>query len=356
MAIGVRIKEARRMAGLSQEKLGAQAKVTKQAISKYERDKATPSSRVLLRLAEALAVPIDFFFRTPTVGAVHALHYRRHARLAAKERKSIEASAREWLERYLELEAFLPSEQRTAFSVPPEVDRRVRSVEDTERLAEELRNAWRLGLNPIDNLMEVLEQRGLKIFLLRTSRHFDGLTLVADGEFHVIVVRQEISGDRQRLNLAHELGHLVMELDGCVDGERAAYRFAGAFVVPRAQAILELGEHRKSISLTELGALKSRYGLSMQAWIYRARDLNILSESAATRLFREFRRKGWREREPGAQLAPEKPTRMARLAAKAVVEEAVSESRAAELLGEHLEEFRKESHQLGEASEVGACS
>ena len=80
----------------------------------------------------------------------------------------------------------------------------------------------------------------------------------------------------------------------------------------------------------------------MQAWIYRATDLGVISKSAAVSLFRRFRANGWHKQEPGDPIRLKKPERMKRLVLRAVAEEIISESRAAELLGITLSAFRKE--------------
>ena len=55
--LGGRIREARRNAGLSQEKLAEQIGVSRQAVTKWEAGQAAPSTENLLRLAEALHRP-----------------------------------------------------------------------------------------------------------------------------------------------------------------------------------------------------------------------------------------------------------------------------------------------------------
>lgn len=47
---------------------------------------------------------------------------------------------------------------------------------------------------------------------------------------------------------------------------------------------VELGANRTTLDVVELRLLKRKYGLSMQAWIFRAKDLGIISENEATRL------------------------------------------------------------------------
>jgi len=62
----------------------------------------------------------------------------------------------------------------------------------------------------------------------------------------------------------------------------------------------------------------------MQAWARRARDLEIISESAYTSLCIEFSSRGWRQHEPVSYQGHEKPKRLAQMALRAVAEGIVS--------------------------------
>ncbi|HHW14104.1 MAG TPA: helix-turn-helix domain-containing protein [Firmicutes bacterium] len=342
MFIGQRLKLARQAVGLSLRDLAEKVQLSAQALSKYERGLDVPSSGVLLRLARALGVKTEYFFR-PDLQLEITPVFRKRSTLGKRQEAAIVSRIREWLERYLELEGLFPPEQAACFALPDGLDNHVTTMEGVERLAEQLRGAWGLGLDPIENFMEMLEDRGIKVGLVDGCPDFDACTFWA-GECPILVVRSDMPGDRQRFNLAHELGHLVLVLDGILNAEVAAHRFAGAFLVPASAARRELGEHRRRITVSELHLLKHKYGLSMQGWIYRAKDLQIISESTAVCLFREFRTQGWHVKEPGSQVPPEEPKRMAQLVLRAYAEGLVSESRAAELLGVPLGEFLVASH------------
>jgi Zn-dependent peptidase ImmA (M78 family) len=279
------------------------------------------------------------FFVRPVTAELAAPAFRRRSSLKAKAQKAILAETQAWLERYLDVESFFPD--GPAFEMPA-LDREVGTMEDVERVVLALREAWDLGRDPIDNLTEVLESHGIKVGVIQGADDFDALTLWANETDPVMVVKDGIPGDRQRLSLAHELGHLILEPVGDLDEERAAYRFAGAFLVPRSMARYELGENRRNLGLHELHLLKHKYGVSMQAWVYRARDLDIISEHTARQLWIRFRSEGWYEREPGDQIEPETPGRLKRLVLRALAEDVISESRAAELLGEPLSQFWEE--------------
>ncbi|MDF0590882.1 helix-turn-helix domain-containing protein [Candidatus Methanocrinis natronophilus] len=379
MTIGERIKQARKIRGMSQRELAERAGVSAQAISKYERDINAPSSGVLLRLSKALGVGVEFFVRPRAVVAITP-DYRRRRALPKKKEAAIIAGIADCLERYLEIERILrPDEGGLRFEHPPGFPRSVSSMEEVERAATDLRRAWDLGSGPLDNLVHLLEDRGIKVGVIdlaggkgfdactffaeddgrapvvvarsnltgdrQRGKGFDACTFFAedDGRAPVVVARSNLTGDRQRFSIAHELGHFMIEPGGGLDAERAASRFAGAFLVPEkaARFELELAEGkgwRRDLSDFELLALKLKYGMSMKAWIYRAKDLGIISEEKATALFKRFRARGWHKREPGGEIPEEWPMRFELLVNLALAEEAISKRRASELLNKPVEQ------------------
>ncbi len=330
MSIGQRIKQARKINQLSQRHLAEMVGVSAMAISKYERDLITPASDMLMRLAEVLDVSIDFFFRS-AVPEVKFQAYRKHTSLLVKDQKSIQARVQEWLERYLEVERLFVTEE-LEMKLPKYA---VFSYDDIEKAAEKLRKDWLLGLDPIEDLVQVLEDRGIKVGLVDGSDHFDACTFNVNGN-PVIVTKKDLPGDRQRFNIGHELGHLVLDVQDGVDLEKSAHRFVGALLAPASAVRYELGERRSTLNMNELHLLKQKYGLSMQAWIFRAKDLGIITDAAAKKLFKMFRVKGWHRQEPGKPLPPEEPVRMERLIYRSLVEDLISRSKAQELLGKPL--------------------
>lgn len=339
MNVGERIKAVRHLAGLSLRDLSSKAGVSAQAVSKYERGLDVPGSVVLIRLAQALNVRVEHLLR-PIDVSLSSVRYRRHAGLGQKVLLKAQAQAQEWFERYLTVERIV--DEVSTFELP-RINREIRSLDDVEQTVLELRQAWNLGLGPIDSVVEVLEARGIKVGLVDGVDGFDALTFWADETTPVMVVKRDVPGDRQRFNLAHELGHILLEPRSDLDEERVAHRFAGAFLVPEPAVQSELGRRRRKLNLYELHLLKHKYGISMQAWIYRARDVGILPESAARHWFKIFRREGWYRKEPGDSIPPERPERLHRLVLRALAEDLISENRAAELLGVPLNQFVEEA-------------
>ena len=331
MSLGQRIKQARKSNQFSQRDLAEKVQLSAMAISKYERNINTPTSEMILRLAQALNVPVDFFFR-PEAPQIELQAYRKHASLRKRDQIAIQARIQEWLERYIEIENVFTQEKMNP-NIPQIV---VSSAEEIETAAEKLRNVWNLGLDPIENLTQLLEDQGIKVGLVAGYDHFDACTFRANGIL-VIVTKLDLPGDRQRFNLGHELGHLVLKIAENLDIEKTAHHFAGAFLAPASVVRFELGKDRSSLDVNELYLLKHKYGLSMQAWVFRARDLGIITPATAKRLFQQFRKKGWHRKEPGSEYPPEKPTRMERLIYRSLVEDLISRSKAQELLGKPLQ-------------------
>ena len=332
MSIGERIKSARINAGLSQQALAGKMGLSKMAISKYENGMVTPNSTALIALSEALEVGVEFFFR-PSAPRLSKPDYRRRKALSPKDETKILGKTSDWLERYLTIEQITGSEK--PLTLPDEDRCRVSSLDDIEEVSMNVRNAWNLGLDPIENLMDVLEQHGIKVGVIDAPVKFDALTMWYNNERPLIIVNMRFSGDRQRLSLAHELGHLLLKIDEGIDPEEAAFRFAGAFLIPKPMAIMELGPKRRFLDLRELYVIKHKYGISMGALIYRTKNLHIISDAAANRHWVEMRSHKWHKTEPGAQIEPEIPTHLELLLLRALSEHKISESRFNELRDEN---------------------
>jgi Zn-dependent peptidase ImmA (M78 family)/DNA-binding XRE family transcriptional regulator len=333
--LGERIKRARLAAGLNQRELASAAGVSAMAISKYERDESTPSSPVLLALGKALDVRTEYFFRQSAM-ELKEIEFRKHPELPEKIKHRVLADAQEQLERWAELDHVVPGSWKDSFEIPAKLPKHINDYDSVETVAAVVREAWHLGFDPIPNLVDTIEAHGITVLLSEyaEAKDFDGLAGSMDGHC-VILVGAKLAGDRQRFTLAHELGHLLMKgrLSDKLNEETACNRFAGALLVPKQAVIQALGNSRQWLEPQELWLLKMKYGLSMGAWTYRARDFGIINQSNMAALWHLMRSNGWDKREPDPQYASETPQRFDRLVYRALAEDIIGESKAAELLG-----------------------
>jgi len=341
--IGERLKRARAAAGLSMQSLGKQAGVSAPMIQKYERDESMPSSSVLIKLASALQVRTEFFFR-PSKIELSGVEYRKKASAPQKILDRITADVLDQAERWFELKNLWPDFPVPSFSLPAQLPHHIDSIEQIELISDAIRQEWLLGLNPLPDLIDLLESKGVLVILTscEQAQKFDGLQARIEDQ-PVLVVSNYWPGCRQRFTLAHELGHLLLSgrLSGDIDEERACNRFASSFLLPSVGIREHLGNKRIRVDWKELDFLKHEYGMSMASILYRCKDLNILTAEQYKSQFIEFSSKGWRTKEPGQSIPAEQTRLFEQLVYRGAGEGLISDSKAAELLKIPLTVFRK---------------
>jgi len=348
MSLGQRIKLSRHSLGISLRDLETKIdnRVSAQAISKYERGKSIPSSGVLIALAGALGVSVDYLASDTDI-VLESVEFRKKNFTSKREKIQVEARVLDFLQRYLTVEDIL-NLSTVGWDMPREAPWPIlQNLTEVEHAALNLRLYWRVGMSPIQNLVELLEDRGIKILSLPLSDNIDGLTARVSrnngtATSSAIVVNRKQGGERQRFTIAHELGHLVLEVGSEINEENAAHRFAGAFLMPAETLRAEIGNFRKSIGWSELFELKRFFGVSVQALAYRCMETGIFNKSLFQYLFDEFKRRGWRTApytEPQAIQKCEEPTRFKRLCYRALAENLISDAKAAELLGLSVREL-----------------
>jgi len=265
------------------------------------------------------------------------------ASTTSRDRAHVENEVLEWIERYLQVEAVLELDS-TQWQSPLAAPRRLRSIDGVETLATGVREAWKLGGDPIPNMTELLEEKGLKVLVVDLPDRVSGFTCLVErpnvkSKLPVIVVNRIFPLERRRLTLAHELAHRLIEPD-CLsdkDEEKAATVFGSALMMPREHLLQEVGKHRNALGYRELIGLKRLYRVSGAALLMRLRQLGVINESTLVYAFQSLAR-GWRTAEPEPLESNERrgqwerPRRFERLCYRALAEGLISIPKAAELL------------------------
>jgi Zn-dependent peptidase ImmA (M78 family)/DNA-binding XRE family transcriptional regulator len=296
-----RLKMLRLSQGLSQEDLSEAigGMVSKQAISKYEQGKDQPRPTVARKLAEVLGVKMAYLLGQAQV-IVSPIAYRSKSHLKATEKERLENILSIELERRSLLLLRVFGQQ--AFTLPQFT---VTNTDEVEVAAIELRQYWGLGLQPIPHLVDLLEAQQVQVVMVEADDDFDGLSAWIKDEAGQLIgagvmSRLEVAGERARMSLAHELGHLLLQVNNSDNAleERLAKHFAGAFLFPAAAVRQELGQLRRSLDQQELLTLKTRYGISMAAIVMRAESLGIIDKNAALSFWKRRSKQGWQKSEP----------------------------------------------------------
>lgn len=168
------------------------------------------------------------------------------------------------------------------------------SMDDVEDLAADTRAV--LGheeRGPIQNLTTLVERAGVCLVPITGLPGIDGLSAWVNG-VPVIGVSPSVPGDRFRLTLAHELGHLLFHSVKGATTEAESNRFAGALLFPSPEFDAAMPERPQ---LRDFIGLKASWGVSVAALVYRAHDLDHIDDARYRAL--QIQMSKWRKTEPG---------------------------------------------------------
>ena len=341
-----RFKSARLMNGFSLQDLAEAIdnKLSRQALHRYEKGEVIPNNDKINLLSQALGVTSDFFFRNTKV-ELGEIEYRKLSKMPQKEASMIKEKTKEYLSRYLELEEILGL--NNSFINYLESFEVISNYEQVNRAANTLREKWELGKGPIFNIVELLEDKNIKVVALKVNEDFDGLQTFVNGKVPVIAYNANKihKPDRIRFTLLHELGHLLLKFGDITNHQKEilCHQFAGAMLLHEETIKSELGSHRNKLSIKELGNIKKQYGISMQAIVMRAKECSIINEHYTKQFFFMIKQMNWKIDEPVEYKGIEESNRFEQLLFRALIEEQISISKAASLSNLSLADFRKKN-------------
>ncbi len=336
--LGQRIKQFRLANSMSLDELVAATGgiVSKVALSKYERGIIKPSNKVLNSLAKAFNVKIIHLVNPPDI-KIEFIAYRKGSTLSKKEQTNVESLVASKLEDIINIQDLLYYNSKPNLPVRYY---KIKSLPDVEEASVELRNRWKLGLDPIGSVNQSLENNFVHTISIKSDKKFDGISALAHSNNQLkaaaVVSKSNIPGERQRLNLTHELGHIVLNVSPDVDEEKAAFRFGGAFLAPADTIYKIVGRKRDHFQLKELYMLKKIFGISIQSLLFRLKDLDIISSSFLSMWFRIINKNNWKKNEP-MSMKEEKSQWFERNVLHAFSEGLISSDEAARLIGNDID-------------------
>lgn len=340
----IRLKQARIMQGLSMDSLCEKANfaLSKQAISKYETGKMMPDSKSLIILSNALGVSIDYLFR-PIAVSIDNVEFRKKSKLGAKQIDAIKELVRDKLERYFEIESII--DIQTEFK--SEYDKvLIQGENDVFSIVARIKKDWKLGEDGINNLIEILEENKIKVIEIDAPKGFDGLSGYANGKNPVIVLNKNFDSERKRFTALHELGHLILNFDSSIDDkcvENFCNLFANEMLISKDVFIQKIGMNRNDISLQELLDIQLQFGISIDALMHKAKELNIITENRyRTYCIKKNQARKFKEEVEKSRYKQEESNRFVRLVYRALASEIISISKAGVLLNTPVNAIRNQ--------------
>lgn len=286
---------AREYRGLTQKALSAAVSGLSQSnLSKYENGIEALSGETVERIMSYLNFPAKFL-NLNICNNVENKHYREKASISATGRKQIDRSVSliaycfDWMSGFVDLPDYkLGSYDLEEGVAPCEV-------------ARQIRRQCRLGVAPVRDICTVLESNGVFVYFWDCPYgEFDGVSLVTDNGYRLIIVNKNHSNDRMRWTLAHELGHCLMHEDTSVfvnenrNKEKEANEFAAEFLLPES----EVRSAFAGIKMSKLPSFKTYWLTSMGAIVQRAKQLGSITNEKYRSMRVEFSRNRWNKNEP----------------------------------------------------------
>ena len=288
---------------LTQEDLAQVSGVSQSLISKAEHGLFEPSEEALSKLADALGFPVSFFTQAARrIGLPH-FHARQRARVPAKSLARIEAMINI---RRQHVGRLSRSFEHSIAKPIPQIDLDEKGL-TPESVATRLREYWLVPRGPVASVTEIIEQAGGIVILGRFGTDLlDGLSFRSDGLPPLFFMNRDVTGDRFRMSLARELGHVVMHAIPEDDQkmEREASRFAAAFLMPTQDVRAYLADAK----ITNLARVKAFWKVPISDLIDRAFELKLMTDYQHKTITAQYN-KTFKDAEP-VPIALETPERL----------------------------------------------
>lgn len=270
------------------------------------------------------------------------MEFRKKSKLGAKQIDSIKEVVKDKLERYFEIESIIDiqSEFNSVYS-----NVLIQGENDVFAIVACIKNDWKLGEDGINNLIEILEENKIKVIEIDAPNSFDGLSGFANGKNPIIVLNKNFDSERKRFTALHELGHLLLNFDSSINEkqiESYCNLFASEMLISKDVFIQKIGLNRRDISLQELQDIQEQFGISIDALMYKAKGLNIITESRFKTFCIKKNQPKFKEIVEQSRYKQEQSNRFVRLVYRALASEIISISKAGVLLNTPINAVRNQ--------------
>lgn len=312
---GGRLTLARQLAGMRKSDLAHAIGKSPTSISAWESGSKRPTSATVAELSLGLGVDPGFFLvRGEAPALTSAPHFRSLRSTTQIARDQATAYGQIAVDLTLAVERHVDFPEVTVPTFP--VSEQALDGERPEDAAKFVRRDWAMSAGPVGHLVRLLENHGvLVVFSPSGAASVDAYSFEASSRPVIVLNPQKDDYYRQRFDVAHELGHLVMHRDAEPGGrivEDQANRFAAEFLMPEEDISPLLPKSMNRNVWAQLGHLKEKYGVSMQALLFQARRLAVLSDVSYRNAMMTVSARGWRRSEPGLVNTVEQPSMLPR--------------------------------------------
>lgn len=322
------LKYYRLKSNLTKAALASMVGVSSMAITNYENGDRRPDMPTIKALAKALGVNVSDFLaiRNSNLVFVHE-EFRKNSKITKSQQEYVREAVEEYFSRFYEAvellggEVLMESPKMHTLNISGNLE------EDGESLRHYLSLSER---GPVGSLIELLENSGILIYLIDIENDsFSGINGNVNGRPY-IVVNKNMTAERIRTTIGHELAHIAFDWPEDMDDkevEKYATAIAGAFLLPKEDAIRELGIQRRFLT-TDMYMVCREYGIAMSMLVVRAHLCGIISD----KLYRGYFIQSGGGKNERSYIKMDFPTLFEQLVYRAVNEQEISIQKGAELL------------------------
>lgn len=306
---GERLKLARIYRNMTASELAEEIGVSRQAVMQFEKNDNKPKLETEFKIITKLHFPRDFFYQKSLKEMLventffRALSTTKKIDLQTQEEKTkIIVYIYEFLSQY--------------FNYPelklPEIDVNIdlKNQKNIEYVTEILRNYWKIGNAPVENMVNLLENKGIIVSTLNVKKKkIDAFTQVhkinKKEKYCVVLSNDKQSVARRNFDAAHELGHIILhrniekieelQVEEQRNLEEQANCFAASFLLPKNEFLRDL---KQPLNLEFYKILKKKWKVSIAAMVMRARQLGKINNIQYLEMMKTMNYRKWRTREP----------------------------------------------------------
>lgn len=287
---GNRIRKARLYNGLTIDDIAKKLDISKQTFSLYENNKAKAPFEKIFLLSEKLNFPVKYFFEEDKVNLESKTTYFRSLMKTTKKSRVEQIIKMEHLA--LICNVLFEYINFPKLNIPEIFCSNNLTNDEIENIAKEVRKSWNLGFEPIEDIIRIVERNGIIVTKIQTSTDcidaFSHLVDINNNSIYLIALsKNKGSLSRNKFDIAHELGHILLhEWSEDIESisreeyklkEDQANYFASSFLLPKDEFIKDFkkGGNRLDFYIH----LKAKWKVSIGAMLYRAKSLNLITNT-----------------------------------------------------------------------------
>ena len=288
---GEMLSMARDRLSMTQKELSSRTNISQSIISKSEMGLYSPSPEQIKSFSSALSVtPVFFEYQSKSFSTLTPLLYRRRITVAKRELDKAFAIGNITVNQVDKMLEICQMFNKVSFPfLDPHEYNPADSIDGAKQIARAIRRFLGISSGPIESMVSILENNGVMIFYHDDfNDKIDGFTIFPTPQFPYIFVNSNFQGEKIRMTLAHELGHIVMHRYETPTCEEEAWAFASEFLAPETEFLRDISYRHSYTKINSFFQLKYKWKISVKAMVKRLVDLEIITERTARYLYSQL--------------------------------------------------------------------